>query len=180
MNIEEVWSQYRNRIKAFLHSRVSNSSDVDDLLQEILIKVFAGLPKLEDTSKVHSWLFQITHRTIIDHYRSNSRSKDIHPDDLWYEDSSPEVRRDLERCVEPFIAALPDETAQLLKAVDIEGQSQKAYAQEQGLSYSTLKSRVQSGRNALRAVFEQCCHLTLDTRGNIADFDPKSNACDNC
>ena len=57
MNIEKIWLQYRARLKAFLQSKVSNPDDVDDLLQEISIKTFAGLNQLRDHSKVQSWLF---------------------------------------------------------------------------------------------------------------------------
>ncbi len=38
MNIEFVWKEYQAAIRAFLHSRVSDADDVDDLLQDILIK----------------------------------------------------------------------------------------------------------------------------------------------
>lgn len=180
MNIDELWSEYRVRIKAFLHSRVSNSADVDDLLQEISIKTFTGLAALEDHSKVQSWLFQTTHRTIIDYYRKNDRAKDLHPDDLWYLRNEPETHHALERCVAPFIAALSTETAQLLTAIDLEGGSQKDYAADCGLSYSTLKSRVRSARVALRTDLEKCCDLTLDTRGSISEIHLKSGSCNNC
>jgi RNA polymerase sigma-70 factor (ECF subfamily) len=180
MNIEDIWSEYRARIKAFLHSKVSNPADVDDLLQDISIKTFAGLAKLDDHSKVQSWLFQTANRTIIDFYRKNSREKNLHPDDLWYSEDDAETHHALERCVEPFIAALPKQTAQLLTAIDIQGQSQKEYAAAHGLSYSTLKSQVQNGRSALRSVFENCCHLTLDTYGNISDYRSKTDGCENC
>ena len=79
-----------------------------------------------------------------------------------------------------FIAALPPRTADLLTAIDIQGQSQKAYAESRGMSYSTLKSQVQSGRAALRSIFENCCHLTLDVYGNVSDYRSKSDGCDNC
>lgn len=180
MNIEDIWSEYRSRIKAFLHSRVSNSADVDDLLQEISIKTFTGLGALEDHSRVQSWLFQTTHRTIIDYYRKSDRARDLHPDDLWYSRDEPETHHALEKCVEPFIAALPNDTAQLLTAIDLEGRSQKDYATDRGLSYSTLKSRVRSARAALRTDFEKCCDLTLDSRGNISEIRLKSNSCNNC
>lgn len=180
MDLEEVWLEYRARIKAFLHSKVSNPADVDDLLQEISIKVFAGLSTLEDNSKLQSWLFQTAHHTIVDFYRKNARTKSIHPDDLWHFEDDPQTRRDLERCVEPFIRSLPSETAQILTAIDIEGISQRNYAAAQGLSYSTLKSRVQKGRSELRKVFENCCYLSLDARGNISDFHSKSGGCKKC
>jgi len=180
MNAEKIWIEYRARIKAFLHSKVSNPADVEDLLQEIFIKTFRGISALDDQSKVHSWLFQTAHRTIIDFYRKNGRVNDVHPDDLWYSEGDAEIRNELERCVEPFIAALPREVAQLLTAIDIEGQSQKDYATAHGLAYSTLKTRVQNGRLALRAVLDNCCKFTLDSRGNLSEYHFKTGRCDNC
>ena len=114
MTIEEVWNEYRTRIKSFLHARVSNPADVDDLLQEISIKTLAGFGNIEDQTKVQSWLFQIANRTIIDFYRKNGNARDIHSDDLWYAQDDPAVLSELERCIEPFLNALPPETGRLL------------------------------------------------------------------
>ncbi|MGI9391710.1 MAG: RNA polymerase sigma factor SigZ [Boseongicola sp.] len=180
MKLEDIWSEYRAGIKAFLHSRVSNPADVEDLLQDISVKVFAGLPSLEDRSKLQPWLFRTAHRTIIDFYRKNANARAIHPDDLWYSKDDPNTRQDLERCVEPFIKALPAETAKMLTAIDLEGVSQRDYAAANGLSYSTLKSRVQKGRSALREVFEGCCKMSVDSRGNISDYHSRSGVCKKC
>ena len=179
MRIEDIWPKYRARLKAFLHSRVSNVADVDDLLQEISVKVFTGLPNLNDPAKLRPWLFQTANRTIIDHYRKSGRTR-AHPDDLWYHRDDPEMRQNLEGCVEPFIRGLPLETAEMLMAIDINGRSQQDYAQEQGLSYSTLKSRIQKGRVELRKAFENCCIISMDVRGNISDVQEKQDACKKC
>ena len=180
MTLDEVWSAYRARIKSFLHARVSNPADVDDLLQEISLKTFKGLGDLDDPSRMRSWLFQIANRTIIDYYRGQARSEAPHPDDLWHVQDTPPARRNLERCVEPFIAALPDEAARLLKAIDIDGQSQKRMAEREGLPYSTLKSRVRAAREELRAIFENCCDFSFDARGGIAGFHSKTGRCEKC
>ncbi len=179
MHIEDIWPKYRARLKAFLHSRVSNAADVDDLLQEISVKVFTGLPALNDPSKLQPWLFQTADRTIIDYYRKSGRAQ-AHPDDLWYHRDDPETRQDLEGCVEPFIRGLPAETADMLMAIDINGMSQNDYAMAHGLPYSTLKSRVRKGRAELRKAFENCCDITMDARGNIADVQEKSESCKKC
>ena len=46
MKVEEVWSGYSASLKAFLHSRVSDPDEVDDLLQEI--KDAAGYETADD------------------------------------------------------------------------------------------------------------------------------------
>ena len=186
MKLEEVWEQYRSALKAFLHSRVSNHADVDDLLQDILLKTHKGMKNLKDDDRVKSWLFQIAHRTVIDFYRKRGRTdeneKEMEEREsiAWYEREAGDAIDDLSHCIDPFIRALPGEFSQLLIAIDIEGRSQKEYAKESGISYSTLKSRVQKGRLELKKIFNQCCRYELDAQGHLLAFEPKTNQCKNC
>lgn len=186
LDLEQVWAEYQQTLKAFLHSKVSNSADVDDLLQEILIKTFQNLHKVQDASSVKSWLFQLANNTIIDFYRKHARQQrdsKIDADDLWFADldHNEEFKQNLSLCIEPFIQALPEQSASLLLAVDIKGQSQKALAEEQNVSYSTIKSRVQKNRGDLKNLFEQCCNLSLDKQGNVIDCELKpESGCGNC
>ncbi|CAH7008756.1 RNA polymerase sigma factor SigZ [Vibrio chagasii] len=186
LDLEQVWAEYQQTLKAFLHSKVSNSADVDDLLQEILIKTFQNLHKVQDASSVKSWLFQLANNTIIDFYRKHARQQrdsKIDADDLWFADldHNEEFKQNLSLCIEPFIQALPEQSASLLLAVDIKGQSQKALAEEQNVSYSTIKSRVQKSRGDLKNLFEQCCNLSLDKQGNVIDCELKpESGCGNC
>ncbi|MEM9091559.1 MAG: sigma factor-like helix-turn-helix DNA-binding protein, partial [Cyanobacteria bacterium P01_F01_bin.53] len=87
---------------------------------------------------------------------------------------------ELSNCIEPFIKALPKKSALLLEEIDLKGKSQKEYAQSQGISYSTLKSRVQKSRAELRELFEECCVFSKDGNGNIKDFEAKSGKCKGC
>lgn len=186
LNLEQVWAEYQQTLKAFLHSKVSNTADVEDLLQEILIKTFQNLHKVQDASSVKSWLFQLANNTIIDFYRKNARQQrdsKIDADDLWFADldHNEEFKQKLSLCIEPFIQALPEQSASLLLAIDIKGQSQKALAEEQNVSYSTIKSRVQKSRGDLKNLFEQCCNLSLDKQGNVIDCELKpESGCGNC
>lgn len=163
-----------------MHSKVADAAEVDDLLQEVLIKTYQNLHSVEDEASVRAWLFSVANNTIIDFYRKRARTRDVSADDLWYSEDDVSIEEELSHCVEPFIKALPDESARLLRAIDLEGQSQKDIAERLGISYSTLKSRVQKGRTELRGLFDKCCRFTLDTSGNLIEFDPKSTACGDC
>lgn len=179
-DIENIWSQYRSGLKAFLHSRVSNPADVEDLLQEILIKTHNRLETLNDQTRLRPWLYQIASHSIIDFYRRDKSKRPINPDDLWYKTIEEKTLPDLEQCIEPFIDALPEDFAALLRAVDLVGKSQKEQAVALGISYSTLKSRVQSGRKQLRQVFDECCEFSVDERGNIVDYEKKTDQIGDC
>lgn len=180
MNIEEIWTEYRSNLMAFIRSRVANSSDAEDLLQEIMIKTHDGLSSVKNQASIKSWVFQIAHNTIIDFYRNTGRGKNLPADELWYGEEDTTVQQELTRCIEPFIRALPADTAEIIRQIDINGVSQKDYAQQHGIAYSTLKSRVQKGRSDLRVLFDKCCSFTLDATGSIAEYSEKSGGCKNC
>ena len=180
MDIQTVWQAYRDNIKAFLKAKVPNPDDVDDLLQEILIKTFDNLHSVQSEAKIKSWLFQVANNAIIDFYRKRGRVAQLEGEALWYQQDEESNEQALSRCIEPFINALPEDSSALLTAIDLHGQSQKQYAAEHGISYSTLKSRVQKSRERLRGLYEECCHLSLDKQGNVVDFEPKDSNCKGC
>lgn len=180
LNLETVWGQYRSGLNAYLHSRVSNPSDAEELLQDILLKTHDNIDMLGNSESLKSWLFQIAHNTTVDFYRKKGRRDAVHPDDLWFSDANVEERHELEGCVAPFIDALPKEMGDLLRTIELEGVPQKDHAAELGVSYSTLKSRVQTARRRLRQVFESCCSFSLDTQGNIIGYKQNSSGCDSC
>lgn len=180
MELEQIWAEYRSGLKSFLHSRVSDPAEVDDLLQQILIKTSDNLESIRSDQSIKGWLYQVANRTIIDFYRARARERDVSAEDLWYSENDDHLQQALSQCIVPFISALPSDSATLLTRIDLEGQSQKAYAEEHEISYSTLKSRVQKARGELRKSFERCCSLTLDQFGNITDCDPRPGKKGSC
>lgn len=180
MKIENVWQEYRAKLKAFLHTKVSNPADVDDLLQEILIKTHQHLGTLRAKDKLKPWLYALADNVIIDFYRQQGRQRSYSKEELWYEENPLLIQQEMSECIEPIIKALPQEVSDLLVAIDLQGRSQKVLALELGVSYSALKSRVQRGRLQLRSVFESCCDLELDRHGNVIDYQTKAGACDRC
>ncbi|OHY96221.1 RNA polymerase sigma factor SigZ [Vibrio rotiferianus] len=182
-NLESIWSEYEHAIHAFLRSKVSNEDDVDDLKQEILLKTYQNLVDIRDVSSVKSWLFQIANNAIIDFYRKrarNQRDNDLVADDLWFEEQESNLKQELSKCIAPFVQALPDEQSQLLSSIELEGMSQQKLAEEQGISYSTLKSRVQKGRVELKKLFEECCSFSFDKQGRMTDCNQNGSSCDKC
>lgn len=173
MNIEKIWSEYRVALKRFLHSKVSNEADVEDLLQDILIKTYNNLGAVKTQKSIKAWLFQIANNTIIDYYRKRARAQAASLGDVLPHEEIKENNIDLSNCISPFIHALPEEHTNLLTAIDLNNQSQKQYAEQIGVSYSTLKSRVQKSRGLLKQVFDDCCHFKIDSRGNVYAYDVK-------
>ena len=180
MNVEQVWADYKSRIEGFLHSKVSNAADVDDLLQDILIKTHAHLQDLREEEKLKPWLFRVANNAVIDYYRKQGRTPDWTLEESDQASDSEPTPHLFVDCLHPFINALPAEQSTLLRKIDIDGLSQKDVATELNLSYSTLKSRVQKARQELKRLFSDCCKTTVDRYGNVVDYTKKDGCDENC
>lgn len=180
MNANDVIAEYQSSLRAILLSRMRDPSDVDDVLQDALTKTFQNLHTLQSEEKIKPWLFQIAQNAMMDHHRRRGREASIKADDLWYSEPVEAREHAFEGCVAPFLDALPSEAADLLRAVELQGISQNEYAEKAGISYSTLKSRVQASRRQLRQLFDQCCDIAFASDGSIMDYSRKSTGCDRC
>lgn len=180
LNTETIWLEYRKTLRAFLARRVANPDDVDDLLQEVMLRSHRQLDGLRSADNLRAWLFRIARNVTIDHYRSKGRARDIDPDDLWYGVETPDTIEELEQCVELFLKNLPAEDAELLRLIDLQHVEQKTHASALGVSYSTLKSRVQAARKRLHGQFADCCNFAVDPSGRIIDYEQKPKNCKNC
>ncbi len=173
MKLESIWHEYHNSLHAFLLKNLKNRADVDDVLQEVLLKTHQNLHTLHDASKLKSWLFQITHNAMLDFYRKQRPTEELDEKSVLSPNNEVSIIEQMGPCVETFIKALPSDQAKLLTAIELEGQEQKQYAQAMGINYSTLKSRVQKSRTQLYDLFNQCCSFSFDKRGNIMEVERK-------
>ena len=70
---QEIWQQIHNGLRAFIAKRVANEAEVDDIVQDVWLKMQRGLDGLKDQSRLISWIYQIARHAIIDHYRAPGR-----------------------------------------------------------------------------------------------------------
>ena len=68
----------------------------------------------------------------------------------------------------------------MLVLTEFEGLTHAEAARRLGISLASAKSRVQRGREHLKALLLDCCHVELDRRGGINEFRSRSGSCGNC
>lgn len=166
------------RLRPFVARRVS-PGDVDDVMQEVFLRMQKGLSGLSDEQRFGPWVYQVARSAIVDHHRTRAR----HPlaaGEVELPDEGGEAADEnaaeclLAMYVAPFIAMLPSPYREALTLTELEGLSQKQAAEMLGVSLSGMKSRVQRGRERLRALIEACCEIALDARGQIIACEPRS------
>jgi RNA polymerase sigma-70 factor, ECF subfamily len=159
------------KLRGFLARRVSNEADVDDLVQEILLRVHQAAGQLSDETRIHGWIWQIARNAVIDHYRRGKvREVDIQNLDLPSTDDRPDVEEIVESWLAPMIAALPQPYREAVQMSEIEGLSQAEVAQRLSISLSGAKSRVQRGRAKLREALVACCQFEFNRDGKIVGY----------
>jgi len=181
MNLDKTLKEYSSQLKNFLSSRMKNKSDVDDVLQEILIKTFRHFKSIKESDKFKSWLYKTARTTLVDYYRRSGKysSEEIHDIEDEQEESE-DVKTKLSKCLKPFLDNLPEKYREPLLAVELQNISQKDLAKKMGISYSGMKSKVQRGRQMLHQQYKDCCDFKVDVRGGILSFKSKAGGCKSC
>jgi len=69
VDTEQIWSGFRARLLAYIRARSRTMEDAEDILQEVFLKVHRRIGTLEEPDHLGSWLYRVTHNTIVDYYR---------------------------------------------------------------------------------------------------------------
>jgi RNA polymerase sigma-70 factor (ECF subfamily) len=175
---EKIWNEFGGKLKGFIAKRVNNGIIADDILQDVFVKIHSNLHSLKDSSKLQSWIYQITRNTIIDYHRSHRINYTL-PDDLAdIDEPSPNISSyKLASSLKKMILLLPPKYSEALLLTEFEGLTQVELARKLRLSVSGAKSRVQRGREMLKEMLYNCCHFEFDRRGAVIDYHPVSCCC---
>ncbi len=178
----DVWATFSASLLRFIRKRVANEHDAEDILQDVFSKIHQRIDRLQNAEKLQAWVYQIARRAVIDYYRARSRAPeqtDV-PDELAERREPEPVSVEVADCLVPMIERLPESYRQAVVMTELEGHTQRELADALGLSLSGAKSRVQRGREQLKAMLLDCCHFEFDRRGRLIDYEPRIATCRAC
>lgn len=190
---EELWQLVHDGLRAFIAKRVNDHGPVDDILQDVFVRVHRQMDTVSDPHRIISWIYQITRNAIIDHYRKPGQQREVLtglsselealnevPLTSETTDDAAELRAELAGCLRPMIEQLSQDYRDAITLVELQGLTQQAAAKQIGISLSGMKSRVQRGRKQLKQMLEDCCLIQLDRRRAVIDYDVRGTGCDSC
>jgi RNA polymerase sigma-70 factor, ECF subfamily len=170
-------------VRRFIARRVEPSA-VDDLVQEVFLKVHENAGELRDAERIAPWLFRIARNVVIDHLRKRRRR--VHTsleevDEPAAPDPEINFNEEMAAWFRPMMSLLPEDYRVALELTEIEGLTQRELAARCGLSLSGAKSRVQRAKQLLEGIVRACCHFEVDVRGNFVDCRPRAGgSCKSC
>jgi RNA polymerase sigma-70 factor (ECF subfamily) len=176
-----VYGDLEARLRPFVARRVSDPAEVDDVVQDVFLRMHRSLANLRDEQRFGPWVYQIARSAIAEHRRTRARhllvSGEAPPVEAHEDGDDRAVEQELAAYVAPFVALLPSPYREALTLTELEGVTQKEAAEMLGVSLSGMKSRVQRGRDRLRKLLDDCCEIALDARGRVIACQPRDPDC---
>lgn len=184
-DMRRVYAEFEGRLRPFIARRVP-TVDVDDVVQDVFLRVQRSLASLRDEQSVAPWIYQVARSAIAESQRQRGRHPDLLLEQNFELEAAPEetgptpLETELASYLVPLIARLPSPYREALTLTELEGMTHQAAANAMGVSLSGMKSRVQRGREKLRQLLEACCSVAVDARGTVIQCVPKQPSTCRC
>ena len=178
---EPAWSELHERLRRFVARRVPDHAAVDDLAQEIVLRLYTQMGRLRERERLDAWAYQIARNVIADYWRDRAAHRELPLDEQLTEQlaSVPELdgeaeeerRGEIALCLAPMVDRLAEPYREAIRLTDLGGRTQAETAAALGLSVPGMKARVQRGRAQLRGLLGECCRIELDRRGQVIELE---------
>jgi len=151
--------------------------DAEDLVQDLLIKIYPRREELAKIDKLRPWLITSLYHLFVDGTRKSKRSPlQAIDDERWFYDSTPSdlpgpegdlLREQRLRAIQRAYERLSDEHRALISLHDIEGYRLPELQEMLGLPLGTLKSRIHRARARLREMLREDLGPDNSLPGNL-------------
>ena len=168
-------------------ARVSkNPGDVDDLVQETLIRVARGWDSFRGESALSTWIFQIASNVCVDYFRAGSSRLQTYDREKAVEGSSSGdilgqiEKKEIVTCVQDGIAHLPESYTRILIMHYMDGAPLKAIAAAEGVTVNAAKVRLHRARKRFHDYCVAVCEICSDESGEVVCMPKGKNPTDKC
>ncbi len=162
----ELLSRYQNHLDRLLYHLAPDWQDRADLAQEIWIRVYRNIRRLQEPRKFQGWLSRIATNLFYDELRKRKRVSEplsldaprtLEDGEVDWEIASPAPSPDDDMATREFydqlraaIADLPEAFRTTIVLREIEGMAYEEIAELTGVSLGTVKSRIARARQRLQ------------------------------
>lgn len=158
-----LYQCYQQRVRSTLY-QLCGGSHLDDLVQEVFIKAWKGLPKLRKNEHFATWLYRICWNVAIDRRRKLAKNRErgnlvelasyeeeTNRDSTASLHSSPDIMQlHYQDLVQRGLDSLSFDHRAVLVLHDLEDLPQKQVAKILDIPVGTVKSRLYHARNSLK------------------------------
>jgi RNA polymerase sigma-70 factor (ECF subfamily) len=157
----ELVDRYKDLVYGVVYRMTSDRTQVDDLAQEVFLKVHRGLPYFRGDAKLSTWIFRIVQNVC-----SQARARRVVDVSLdgesdkgrGYEPGTADAafgELELRDRLEKAIAQLPENYRLLIAAHYLKGVQYEALAETLDIPLGTVKTHLHRAKRRLRELLER-------------------------
>ena len=143
-------SRWEKRVFNYLLRLTGNPDDSLDLSQDVFLKAYQNIRKLDDTARFGPWLFRIAHNETYSHFRKRRPEVDNGDETLIEREPARGPAPDLTIAVTAALDRLTPEQREAVVLKVYEGFKFDEMAQILGTPVSTIKSRLYTALDLLK------------------------------
>lgn len=144
--ITEAVRKYSDMVYRLAVVNTGNSSDVDDIFQNVFLKLFIHKNSIKSEEHLKAWLIRVTINECRTHMTAAWRRKRVSLDAL--PEMASEEKEDLSD-VTQAVLGLPEKYREVIHLFYYEDLSVREIADDLGLSEGAVKTRLRRGRSLL-------------------------------
>ena len=164
----EALADNHRRFLDFLESRTASRADAEDLLQAAFVRALEKGGDLRDGESAVAWIYRILRNALVDRHRADTargRALETRAEELRDEvGEDAELTGEACRCVVGLLPTLKPEYEDLLRRVDLRGETVQGAARAVGITPNHAGVRLHRARKALLREVQRSCR-TCATHG---------------
>ncbi|MDX2273064.1 MAG: sigma-70 family RNA polymerase sigma factor [Cyanobacteriota bacterium] len=157
-SFRQLYQRHQARVRSILF-QLAGATHLDDLVQEVFLRAWRGLPKFQQSAQFSTWLYRIAWNVACDQRRRFAQQRQqvqvlgrIAP----LQQEAPDLmKRHYQEVLQQGLAQLSWQHRSVLVLHDLEEQPQKAIADILKIPVGTVKSRLFHARAALRTYLQK-------------------------
>ncbi|WP_316818528.1 RNA polymerase sigma-70 factor [Pedobacter nyackensis] len=146
---ESLYLQYRTIIYGSVFKLVKSHEFTQDIVQDVLLKIWQNRNKLASLKNFKSYLFTITQNTVYDHFRkvASNQNKIEKVLEIIAEQSANDIEEtifyhELQNQLGEILAIMPEKCRQVFILCKLEGKSYNEVAQLLNISNATINNHI--------------------------------------
>jgi len=165
---EELVRAHQKRVLGIVAGILRWSEDIEDISQQVFLKVFLAIRRFDGRSSFGTWLYKITVNETYDYLRKKKARKLVYESDLSQEQEErmgqivPEEpgiaaleRAEARQAVERLLSELAPEERLMIVLKEVEGYSVEEISQAMNMNPNTVKVRMFRARRRLSDMYRR-------------------------
>ena len=165
--VDDLFAYYYPRLYHFSKSILKIENGIDDILQEVFVKIWLNRQKIVNHETFNAYIYTITKNEVLNLIRSNLRDHTF-KDQLFqhavaeeYQNSLPLEYEEIKAGIDKIVANLPEKRQRVFVLSRNEGLSNKEIAQQLNISEKTVEDHITHAIKQIKSSMKEVGIISL-------------------